>query len=41
MTDREIELPQRYAERPFDYRGDLYSEGQVRAIIEANYALVG
>ncbi|MDX9971922.1 MAG: hypothetical protein RBU21_02920 [FCB group bacterium] len=28
-----IELPQGYAERPFDYSGDLYTEGQVRAII--------
>ena len=40
MTDREIELPQGYAERPFDYSGDLYIEGQVRAIIKANRALV-
>ena len=30
-----IELPQGYAERPFDYSGDLYTEGQVRAIDEA------
>ena len=40
MTDRYEELPQGYAERPFDYYGDLYIEGQVRAIIKANRALV-
>lgn len=40
MSTHEIELPQGYAERPFDYSGDLYIEGQVRAIIEATRALV-
>ena len=29
--DIDIELPQGYAERPFDYSGDLYTEGQMRA----------
>lgn len=36
MTTHKIELPQVYAERPFDYSGDLYTEGQMRAIIEAD-----
>jgi hypothetical protein len=36
MTSRGIELPQGYAERPFDYSGDLYTEGQMRAAIEAD-----
>lgn len=40
MSTHDIELPQGYAERPFDYSGDLYIEGQVRAIIEANRALL-
>lgn len=40
MSTHDIELPQGYAERPFDYSGDLYIEGQVRAIVEANRALV-
>jgi len=31
-----IELPQGYTERPFDYSGDLYTEGQMRAAIEAD-----
>lgn len=35
-----IELPQGYAERPFDYSGDLYTEGQMRTIIEDNRNLV-
>ena len=40
MSNDDVELPQGYAERPFDYSGDLYIEGQVRAIIKANRALV-
>ena len=40
MSTHDIKLPQGYAERPFDYSGDLYIEGQVRAIIEANHALL-
>lgn len=36
MNTHDIELPQGYAERPFDYSGDLYTEGQVRAIVEAD-----
>ena len=36
MNTHDIELPQGYAERPFDYWGDLYTEGQVRAAIEAD-----
>lgn len=39
MNTHDIELPQGYAERPFDYSGDLYIEGQMRAIVEANRAL--
>jgi len=35
-THDKIELPQGYAERPFDYSGDLYTEGQMRAAIEAD-----
>lgn len=37
MTDNhDIELPQGYRDRPFDYSGDLYTEGQVRAIVKAD-----
>ena len=36
MNTHDIELPQGYAERPFDYWGELYTEGQVRAAIEAD-----
>src|SRR5690606_26260007 len=39
MSTHDIELPQGYAERPFDYSGDLYIEGQMRSIIKANRAL--
>src|SRR5690606_9899496 len=36
MNTHDIELPQGYRDRPWDYDGDLYTEGQVRAIIEAD-----
>lgn len=38
MSAHGIELPQGYAERPFDYSGDLYIEGQMRAYARANVA---
>lgn len=36
MNTHDIELPQGHTERPFDYWGELYTEGQVRAAIEAD-----